>query len=349
MVLLLPLIGMSQSSEPLIPYYKDGLWGFADSTGQIKVEPIYTNVTPFDEYNRSMIEAKTKKGYERGVLSREGKVVIEPKYVYVKVLNDELCEVQKGSSKALFKNGKPITKFEYKSLSIVRDDIIKAVKQPYDSEDINTVGFLRIQGDSTIIVIPHRYNNLFYEEEKDVVVGIIDKISRQETYYFTLEGVSVSKEAYEVMEPKMEVMTVRDPLNFERNTSREDIQINKIESIKPAFDEIKETKIKGKYIVRSKELFGLIDEDGEFIIPLKNTRLTLEGQGKMCFMLTRDNDNIALDADSLQQVEIPDGFSLISGMIELDGLDLFRLRPMEDRRTRIVYLSTNGVQFFEIN
>ena len=348
-IFLAPIFVMGQLSEPMIPYYKNGLWGFADTTGQVKVEPIYTNVTPFDEYNRSMIEAKTNRGYGRGIINREGVVVIEPKYVYVKVLNEELCEVQKGSNKALFKNEKAITKFDYKSLNIVKDDIIKALKKPYDSEDINTTGFLRVQGDSTVMVIPHKYNMLFYEEEKDAVVGIIDRRSRQESYYFTLKGDPISKDAYEALEPKMELMTVTEPPRSKRDTDRPDSQVKKIESIKPLYDSIKETEIAGKYIVRSEDLFGLMDEDGEFIIPLENTKLTLEGNIKKYFILTKDNENIALDANSLQPLEIPSGFHLTSGMIELDGIYLFRLSSKEDRRARMVYLSTSGVQFFEIN
>ncbi|QQR58220.1 MAG: WG repeat-containing protein [Candidatus Melainabacteria bacterium] len=57
----------------------DNTWGFIDKTGTIKIQAIYNEVESF-----SCLRALVKKGWRYGFIDPQGKIVVEPKYVFAR-------------------------------------------------------------------------------------------------------------------------------------------------------------------------------------------------------------------------------------------------------------------------
>lgn len=72
----LPLLLPAQQLPELIPYRKGKLWGFADSTGKIRIEPQWDGVEFFD--GQAAIVHKDKRS---GVITREGNMIVPAVYL----------------------------------------------------------------------------------------------------------------------------------------------------------------------------------------------------------------------------------------------------------------------------
>lgn len=69
---------IAQHNEVLIPYRKGKLWGVADTTGKVVIEPLYDKIKP-DSYVKN---CRVEKDGKWGVVTNEGELIIDFKFDY---------------------------------------------------------------------------------------------------------------------------------------------------------------------------------------------------------------------------------------------------------------------------
>lgn len=73
------------SPKVLIPYAKNGEWGYSDTLGKIICEPKFDSVSLFEVWHNT--HAIIKKGNKYGIIDKDFNLVVEPKYKYLKGTN----------------------------------------------------------------------------------------------------------------------------------------------------------------------------------------------------------------------------------------------------------------------
>lgn len=146
-------------------------WGFLNTKGQLLIVPKYDEIKPFNkkgfafvrEGERwSMIDKKdsVQISYDNvkqienyyivqrdslyGVLSKEGKVLIKPKFSFLKSTNFENYFIAENSNKLglLSKDGKVIMDFKYKDISTSKDGVIGVTENYFDVVSYKGVSIL---------------------------------------------------------------------------------------------------------------------------------------------------------------------------------------------------------------
>ena len=88
-----PAEDAQQKSILLIPYTENGLWGFADTTGTIRIEPIYQHVDPFGGSNLTRVQAKDD---HCGLIDKTGKIVEPMIHKGIYVCGNDIFGLPKG-------------------------------------------------------------------------------------------------------------------------------------------------------------------------------------------------------------------------------------------------------------
>lgn len=90
--LLLALSGAALGADDaLVPFWKEGLYGYMDRSGRTVIEPQYEGARPFSE-GRGAVCVKEKWGF----VDATGKTVVEPQYEEVGVFSGSLAWVRRG-------------------------------------------------------------------------------------------------------------------------------------------------------------------------------------------------------------------------------------------------------------
>jgi hypothetical protein len=101
----------------LIPYRKLGMWGYADSTGTIRVEAKYQQV----EFFRNGV-ARVMLNNRWGVLDEQGKEVVPPQYEKMEQFEGILAGVSKDRKQGVINNkGKVVVPVQFDSATPLRD------------------------------------------------------------------------------------------------------------------------------------------------------------------------------------------------------------------------------------
>ncbi|HSI90918.1 MAG TPA: WG repeat-containing protein, partial [Adhaeribacter sp.] len=105
---------LSLKLPALIPYRAGDLWGYADSTGKIKVQPKYQFAEPFEDR-----VARVAVKHTWGLLNEKGKEIIPPRYQSIDPFSGGLAVVSNSSSErgVITSQGKEIVPVVYQYIS----------------------------------------------------------------------------------------------------------------------------------------------------------------------------------------------------------------------------------------
>ncbi len=85
-------VSFSQSLPDRIPFFKDGLWGFCDSTMKLTIPCKYLKVQPFNGNYAAVLDSFAYWGF----INKAGEEVLPPKYEEVAGFVDNYCRVKSG-------------------------------------------------------------------------------------------------------------------------------------------------------------------------------------------------------------------------------------------------------------
>ncbi len=89
LLLTISIVENISAQTLLIPFRKDSLWGYANESGKIVVEPKYSNTKLFYKSKFSFLENKTDANKViYGIINSNGNVIVEPKYSNIILLKD---------------------------------------------------------------------------------------------------------------------------------------------------------------------------------------------------------------------------------------------------------------------
>ena len=251
-----------------IPIRKDGLYGFADISGEIKIKPSYYEVKNFNE-GLSVVKGfnSVEYKYKYGAISQNGKEAVNLKY-------DKLRDYSEG--RAIFylgdkcgivdKNGKEIVK-------AVFDDIGDYSEEAAWIKMDNKYGYVGINGN---ILIKPQFDNAY-----DFRDGAARVIIDGSTFYINKNGEKITPgylNGRDFSEGSTSVLT-NEGIKYIDKTG------NYI--FNNSFEVGKDFK-EGMAIIRKKEMYGFINKKGEeiveakynFVLPFSEGVAVIEKDGK---------------------------------------------------------------------
>lgn len=267
----------------LIPYRQGKLWGYADSTGVVKIKPQFTYAGFFKNGLASV-----NNGELSTVIDASGKPLFKGKYPYMYVDLSGLIFVRtaKGKSGAYTKDGKVILKPKYTAAAAIR----WLVKKNYEPLIMATLDkrhkrkYRPIIKNGQQIIKQAQFSGLFDKDGKEILplkyrsieliggglieatTGYYDHITY---YYFTtdgrpikaLEGCQLSAYYPEYKGFQKGISPVRKGYKFGYADSTGQIIVPLI------YDEVK-SFTDGFGAVRIKTKWGFVNRQGEVVIPI---------------------------------------------------------------------------------
>ncbi len=83
-------ISFGLSAQVYFPIKQNGKWGLIDKQGNIFVSPRYDAIGNYDEHGLAVIQ----EGHDFGVINQKGKIILQPNFIDIKVLNANLIGVK---------------------------------------------------------------------------------------------------------------------------------------------------------------------------------------------------------------------------------------------------------------
>lgn len=249
-----------------------------------------------------------------GYIDDKGKFIVEPKYDLVHDFTDEgLAKVElEGLSGVINRDGEEILAPSYQTISEFKDGYFVGFDGKVN-QLFNYKGDIQFFGDGEYMYIGPHNDNLFtvavMDEENNMKMGYIDK-----------KGVKVIEprysRAYNFINGKAMVQENEEE-NF-KIIDKEDKTIKEL-----AFKDVKATSNDGIYLFKDEDdLYGLLDENGEIIIPDKfDSIVDMDGElivvsilenEKNLFGVINKNGNYIIDPKYKAILSLGEGYFAIS-------------------------------------
>jgi hypothetical protein len=164
---LLTLQTLQLAAQPLpelIPYRKGKLWGFADSTGKIRIEPQWGGVHFFEgDY------ARISAGGKNGLINRKGEVVVKPDYLIGEEIAPGYYCIGREQKGVINRKGQVIIKPVYESVMEIAPGYFRVKRYNEDRTGI-LVGLVDSTGKE---LLPASYYSIEYAEIPDPALFIL--------------------------------------------------------------------------------------------------------------------------------------------------------------------------------
>lgn len=154
----------AQQLPELIPYRKGKLWGFADSTGKIRIEPQWDGVE-FFEGDYAHISA----GGKNGLINRKGEVVVKPDYLIGEEIAPGYYRIGGEQKGVINRKGQVIVKPVYESVMAIAPGFFW-VRKYNEDRTRSLVGLVDSTGKE---LLPAAYFSIEYADIPDPALFII--------------------------------------------------------------------------------------------------------------------------------------------------------------------------------
>lgn len=249
-----------------------------------------------------------------GYIDDKGKFIVEPKYDLVHDFTDEgLAKVElEGLSGVINKEGEEILSPSYQTISEFKDGYFVGFDGKVN-QLFNYKGDIQFFGDGEYMYIGPHSDSLF-------TVAVMDEESNMKMGYIDKKGVKVIEprysRAYNFINGKAMVQENEEE-NF-KIIDKDDTTIKEL-----PFKDVKATSNDGIYLFKDEdELYGLLDENGEIIIPDKfDSIVDMDGElivvsilenEKHLFGVINKNGNYIIDPKYKSILSLGEGYFAVS-------------------------------------
>lgn len=292
----------------LIPYRAGNLWGYADSTGVLKIKPQYAYAEPFE--NGFAVVHKNEKA---NLINEAGKEIFSWQFRHLYIWNNRLvfAETSQRLYGAYNLAGQEILPPEYRSASSLKynDTRLPALIAAWKEQPpVPGPGGFSTSGPTQItslftengkLLLPDTYEGIQY-----VGGGIIQAYKARTFYHFDEQGKPLPAfQGYKVVSYSKGVAVIFKDQQYGLADST-----GKILAV-PQYEDAKEFR-EGKLAVKSKGSWGFIDQSGKALTPFKYAE---PGYFMSGFAIVQTGRNAYGIIDSLGQEVTPFTFSYIYG------------------------------------
>lgn len=238
------LIEMEQARTFYFPIYRNKLWGYADSTGYVRIEPLYESEQYF--YSNYAIVEKNGKF---GVINKSGKTVIYFSFDEIEELDNGYFIVKREDKYGVINiAGNYVLKCLYDDIKNFDEDLIAAKKD-------NLYGFYDKSGK---LIIPHKYLDAYSFKYNTGIVSY----QKDQYQFIDRADNKIGSTVFEWIEPfKSNITRVRSETGFGLADKSGKIILNpEYQLIIPLAD--------SSYLLVKENKCGFADRLGQIIIPL---------------------------------------------------------------------------------
>lgn len=284
------LSAYAQDKEILIPYKKGNLWGFADTTGNIRVKPQFDSVDFFDRNNL----AKVIKNNLTGFIDKTGNVLVPVQFTSCKSIPDFLFIVEKEG-----KFGIIDTSENY--IADVKFDLIRRVgSKTFVAQNNNQFGAFEIVENKFNTIIDIHYESIKYYDYGVYKRFVCDAQGVQ--YLFNSKGEKIGEQKIiddnTTSEPESKFFILHDdsPSEYPQfetiyhnkkkgliiKTKSTKIGIGEygqiiVDTIDARYDSVNAMHwYRNCYVVQNKNKWGAVNSEGEIVIDLKFSDIDIE-------------------------------------------------------------------------
>ena len=365
--ILIPAFLFSQillAQKTLIPYKNGKLWGFANETGSVVIQPKYDSVTLFShEAEKFAVVSENRKV---GVIDQNGKEILPNIYKQINYVDEN--RMYKTRSKSFFAEKLNGTLELYSRGRKVAENlqVIKSVAGKFILVQKNSK--LGLFDDDGSEVLPIVYNQIDYIKSEDhysksikyrvssdlETKYVILKVPEEKTYdqiYSGMTAIAPSREGFEEISKKQQLDIVKcvngsTHCIFKSKNKFGYINLENNQRLKAEFDnlDIKSTFDKTYLIAKKGDKTALLDSSGAILLPYDNVDLLV----RESYAEILKNGKEGLYFFNTKKIILPK-YNTVKGYLYRDGVDIVNdivLKRLYDSDSKDwFYAGSNGVVY----